>query len=558
MFKFLKEKLKSAISIFSSKAEKEGDARETLEERPIAWKKEAEHIEEDMLAKPLEERKEPIEEKIAQSTGIQETEKETKTRAVEEKKNAAEKHLEKQEKEPVEKKAVIHEDIMPNREEKGSHEKGTGAALEESQQEKQSFFQRIKEKFAKPAEQKEGREQADEQLPESQEQKQEKPLREDDAQKRQNRPQQDLEIQEWKEPAAQKHDKPIAYGEKQSKDDSKPLQEIKSQSESRPPKEKGDTPGEQRAPHKTGYKEEKNVESTEEPKGFFAKLKERVQTVTISEDKFNEIFWGLEVVMLENNVAVEVIEKIKEDLREKLVDKPIRRGLVESTITGTLGKSIKGILSRFEPADMIKLASKKKPFVVCFVGVNGSGKTTTIAKMAYLFQHNNMSVVIAAADTFRAAAIDQLQTHADRLGVKLIKHDYGSDAAAVAFDAIKHAESKGRDIVLIDTAGRLHSNANLMEEMKKVVRVAKPDMVIFVGESITGNDCVEQARIFSSAVQIDGIILSKADVDEKGGAAISISYVTQKPILYIGTGQDYPDLKRFDPNAIVESLGLSA
>jgi fused signal recognition particle receptor len=163
---------------------------------------------------------------------------------------------------------------------------------------------------------------------------------------------------------------------------------------------------------------------------------------------------------------------------------------------------------------------------------------------------------MAAADTFRAAAIDQLQLHADKLGIKLIRHDYGSDPAAVAFDAIKHAEASKKDVVLIDTAGRLHSNTNLMDEMKKIMRVAKPDLKLFVGESITGNDCTEQAKQFDQAVGIDGIILAKADVDEKGGAAISVSYVTKKPIFYLGVGQEYPDLQQFDKDKLIASIGL--
>ena len=167
-----------------------------------------------------------------------------------------------------------------------------------------------------------------------------------------------------------------------------------------------------------------------------------------------------------------------------------------------------------------------------------------------------LGVVLAAADTFRAAAIDQLQLHADKLKVKLIKHDYGSDPAAVAFDAVKHAQSTDKDVVLIDTAGRIHSNINLMEELSKIIRVAKPDLKIFVGESITGNDCTEQAKKFDDAVGIDGIILSKADVDDKGGAAISVSYVTKKPILYLGIGQEYDDLEFFKKESILQSIGF--
>ncbi|MBW2999693.1 signal recognition particle-docking protein FtsY, partial [Candidatus Woesearchaeota archaeon] len=224
-------------------------------------------------------------------------------------------------------------------------------------------------------------------------------------------------------------------------------------------------------------------------------------------------------------------------------------------IEETLKKSISELFET-EKMDLLGNVQKKKPYVIAFVGVNGSGKTTTIAKMAKLFQNNNMKCVLAAADTFRAAAIQQLEEHANNLGVKIIKYDYGADPAAVAFEAVKYAQSKGLDVVLIDTAGRQHSNINLMEEMEKIMRIAKPDMKIFIGESITGNDCVEQAKSFNEAVGIDAIILSKADVDEKGGAAISISYVTKKPIIYLGTGQSYEDLQEFDKAVILRSLGF--
>lgn len=305
--------------------------------------------------------------------------------------------------------------------------------------------------------------------------------------------------------------------------------------------------------------EKKIEEKVEEKKGFFSrltsKISEAVTTTSISESKFDDLFWDLEVVLLENNVAVEVIDKIKSDLKQSIVDKPIHRGKVEETVMSSLKNSISGLFE-FSKVDLLEKAKSKKPFVICFVGVNGSGKTTSIAKVANLLLKNKLSVVLAAADTFRAAAIDQLQLHADKLGVKLIRYDYGADAAAVAFDAVKYAQAKSKDVVLIDTAGRLHSNHNLVEEMKKIVRVSKPDMIVFVGESITGNDCVEQAKQFNEAVPIDGIILSKADIDEKGGAAISVSYVTKKPILYIGTGQEYDDLELFNKDKVLASVGL--
>jgi fused signal recognition particle receptor len=302
--------------------------------------------------------------------------------------------------------------------------------------------------------------------------------------------------------------------------------------------------------------EEKKPEPVpEEEKGFFAKVKEAITTKKISEKQFDEMFWDLELALLENNAAVEVIEKIKADLKSELVEKPIPRTRVQETIVSSLRKSITDLFP-VEPPDLLSLAKTKKPYVICFVGVNGSGKTTSIAKVAHALKQRGLSVVLAAADTFRAAAIDQLQLHADKLGVKLIRHDYGSDPAAVAFDAIKHAQAAGKDVVLIDTAGRLHSNTNLMDEMKKILRVAKPDLKLFVGESITGNDCVEQARQFDDAVGIDGIILAKADVDEKGGAAISVSYITKKPIFYLGVGQDYADLQQFDKDKLIASIGL--
>ncbi len=301
----------------------------------------------------------------------------------------------------------------------------------------------------------------------------------------------------------------------------------------------------------------KKPEGKEEgKKGVIEKIAGAITTTRISEEKFDSLFEEMEIVLLENNVAVEVIEKIKADLKSSVVGKPIQRGKVEEEVTRSLKESVESLFD-VKKIDLVKEARGKKPFIILFSGINGSGKTTTIAKVSRLLESNGMKCVIAASDTFRAAAIQQLQEHADRLGVKLIRQEYGADPAAVAFDAIKYAESKGVDVVLIDTAGRQHSNKNLIEEMKKIVRVSKPDLKIFVGEAITGNDCVEQAKTFNEAIGIDGIILAKADVDEKGGAAISVGYVTRKPIIYLGTGQNYEDLAPFNPSMVVESLGLS-
>jgi len=297
-------------------------------------------------------------------------------------------------------------------------------------------------------------------------------------------------------------------------------------------------------------------EESKEKKGFFGKLKEKIVTTKLSYEKFENLFSDLELILMENNVAMEVIEKIKNDLTKNLVENPIKRTKIEETIKKSLKNSLDDLFKVEELNLLRKIKYGKKPFVIVFFGINGSGKTTTIAKIADLLKKNKISCVLAASDTFRAASIEQLQHHADKLGIKLIKHDYGSDPAAVSFDAIKHAEAKNIDVVLVDTAGRLQNQVNLMEELKKIVKVAKPNLRLFVGESIAGNDCVEQAQKFNEAVGIDGIILTKSDVDEKGGAAISVSYVTKKPIIYLGVGQKYEDLIEFEPNLVVESLGL--
>ncbi len=341
------------------------------------------------------------------------------------------------------------------------------------------------------------------------------------------------------------------------------------------PEEKEETPaekGEKAEPAKEQKKEEAKPEEKveeveespkkkepEEKKGIFGKIKESVTKKSISEEKFEKLFWELEVVLMENNVAVEVIEKIKNDLKQELVEQKVLRGKIEEIIKKTLTKSINEVL-KSEGIDLLEMIKEKseKPYVIAFVGINGTGKTTTIAKIAKLLQKNKLKPVIAASDTFRAAAIQQLEEHANKLDVRMIKHDYGSDPAAVAFDAVKYAKAKELDVVLIDTAGRMHSNVNLMDEMKKIIRVAKPDLKIFVGDSLTGNDCVEQSREFDKAVGIDAIILAKADVDEKGGAALSVSYVTKKPIMFLGVGQGYEDLETFDSAKIMQMLGLEA
>ena len=280
--------------------------------------------------------------------------------------------------------------------------------------------------------------------------------------------------------------------------------------------------------------------------------------IIIDEKKVEDILEDLEIILLESDVAFEVVDAISESLKEKLVGrrKKITEKLSEIVIN-ELKDIIRGILdkNRFDFDEFVtEKLKEKRPLNLVFVGVNGTGKTTTIAKIAHRLMGQGYSVVFAAGDTFRAGAIEQLEEHAKRLGVRLIKHKQGADPAAVIFDAIKHAESKKIDVVLADTAGRMHTKKNLLDQLEKIKRVTKPDLIIFVDESIAGNDAVERARMFAETVGIDGSILTKLDADPKGGTAISISYVTDKPILFFGVGQEYGDLVKFDTEWLIERI----
>lgn len=313
---------------------------------------------------------------------------------------------------------------------------------------------------------------------------------------------------------------------------------------------------------------EENLQETEEKfdeiieekepkkKSVVEKLRDKISTRKIDDKKFEELFWDLELALMESNVALEVVEKIKDNLRVDLVNVQLERKKIEDIIKESLKNTLIELFNS-EDFDLVeKIKKKDGAYVIAFFGINGSGKTTTISKIAKMLKDNGISCVLAAADTFRAAAINQLEEHGKKLGIKVIKHDYGADAAAVAFDAIKHARSKEIKAVLIDTAGRMHSNVNLMDELKKIVRVSNPDLKIFVGESITGNDCVEQARKFNDSIGIDGVVLAKADIDEKGGTLVSISYVIDKPIFYLGTGQNYGDIEKFNLDKLMNKLGV--
>lgn len=295
-------------------------------------------------------------------------------------------------------------------------------------------------------------------------------------------------------------------------------------------------------------------------KSFFEKIRGKITKVKISEKEFEIYAEELKMLLLENNVAFEVADKVISELRKKILGREFLKKEIESEVKEALKEIIERILP--EPFNIIERIKEKQadqakePFVILFVGINGTGKTTTIAKIASYLKKNGISCVFAAADTFRAASIEQLNTHGERTGVKVISQQYGSDPASVGFDAIQYAKKNFINCVLIDTAGRMHTSKNLLKEIEKISRVCKPDIKIFVGESITGNDSVEQAKSFNWAIGIDGIILTKADVDEKGGTALSVGYVTKRPILFLGTGQDYDEIEVFNKKKFVKELGL--
>ncbi|MEM4258873.1 MAG: signal recognition particle-docking protein FtsY [Candidatus Thermoplasmatota archaeon] len=275
----------------------------------------------------------------------------------------------------------------------------------------------------------------------------------------------------------------------------------------------------------------------------------------IDDAKLDDLLWELEIGLLESDVAYSVIQSIKNDIKKEFSTVPFYKVKTSDFIETILKNAILHVLKRseFDFLEYIK-KQKKKPVVIMFVGVNGTGKTLAIAKIATLLKKHGITCVLAAGDTFRAGAIEQLSIHAENIGVKIVKHGPGSDPAAVAFDAIEHAKAKHRDVVLLDTAGRMQTNSNLMDEMAKIKRVAKPDLIIFVGDALSGNDAVEQAKRFHEVVGIDGVILNKVDADAKGGSSLSIAYTLGKPLLFVGVGQGYEDQRPFDPEWMIQNL----
>jgi fused signal recognition particle receptor len=288
-------------------------------------------------------------------------------------------------------------------------------------------------------------------------------------------------------------------------------------------------------------------------------LVNKVTTTELKAENLRPLLSEFKISLVENDVALPVAERICNEMekrlegiqvkrledRRKIVEKNLREVLLETMLTNNKIDLLRAIEEK---------RKKGEPFVIVFVGINGTGKTTTIAKVAKFLNKKGYSVVLACSDTYRAGSIEQLEEHAKRLEMRMIKHKYGSDPAAVAYDTINHAKAHGINVVLIDTAGRMQTNRNLMDELAKIKRIANPDLTILTVDSLTGNDAVMQAEEFHKSVGIDATILTKVDADIKGGSALSVTYVTKKPILFIGTGQKYDDLEEFDPEKFVQMI----
>ncbi len=294
-------------------------------------------------------------------------------------------------------------------------------------------------------------------------------------------------------------------------------------------------------------------------KSGFKGLVTKVTTTELKAENITQILSDFKMSLAENDVAFPVAERICDELEKRLVGVQVKRlEDRKKVVEENLRQVLLDIMLTNNKIDLLKKVEEKReagePFVLLFVGINGTGKTTTIAKVAQYLRDNGYSVVFAASDTYRAGSIEQLEEHARRLGMRMIKHKYGGDPAAVAYDAISHAKAHGVNVVLIDTAGRMQTNQNLMNELAKVKRVVQPDLTVLTLDSLIGNDAVMQAEEFHKSIGVDATILTKVDADVKGGSALSVTYVTQKPILFIGVGQTYKDLELFNPEKFVNMV----
>jgi fused signal recognition particle receptor len=291
-------------------------------------------------------------------------------------------------------------------------------------------------------------------------------------------------------------------------------------------------------------------------------LSNAVSKIVVTElkaEKLRPILDDFRFSLIENDVAVSVAYYITDELEKRLDGIQVKRiSDRKDLVKDTLHQVLIEILTTKETINLIQLIEEKRklkePFSILFVGINGTGKTTSIVKVAKFLMKKGYSVVLAGSDTYRPGSIEQLEQHSKKLGVRMIKHDYGADPAAVAYDTISHAQSRGINVVLIDTAGRIQTDRNLMSELAKIKRVVSPDLTILVIDALIGNDAVLQAEEFHSSVTVDGSILTKVDADVKGGASLSVAHITGKPIIFIGVGQNYEDLEAFEPERFTNMI----
>jgi fused signal recognition particle receptor len=276
--------------------------------------------------------------------------------------------------------------------------------------------------------------------------------------------------------------------------------------------------------------------------------------LVVSEKDIAEALSELEMTLLECDVAFQVTDATIPRLRANLIGKHRKIGsCIDDLVVGALKSALLEVLGTgFDLVQYIK--THPHPVKILFTGVNGTGKTTTIAKIGFFLKKQGLTVVIGAGDTYRAGAIEQIGVHAERIGIKIIQHQEGADPSAVLFDTVQYAVSHKIDVVLADTAGRFHTKSNLMSQLEKIKRVMKPDLVIYVDEAVAGNDAVIRAAEFERTVGADAVVLTKADMDSRGGAAISIAHTIGKPLMFLGTGQGYDDIMPFDPVQVVEEL----
>ncbi|WP_117593605.1 signal recognition particle-docking protein FtsY [Haloprofundus halophilus] len=304
---------------------------------------------------------------------------------------------------------------------------------------------------------------------------------------------------------------------------------------------------------------DESVDDGEEEQSGPGRLKRAAAFATgriiIEEEDLEQPLWELEMALLQSDVEMGVAEQMLDTIREKMLG--TTRKQVQTTaqlVEEALHDALLDVISVGQFDFDQRIADADKPVTIIFTGVNGVGKTTSIAKLSEYFEKQGYSTVLANGDTYRAGANEQIRKHAENLDRKLISHEQGGDPAAVIYDAVEYAEAHDIDVVLGDTAGRLHTSNDLMAQLEKIDRVVGPDMTLFVDEAVAGQDAVQRAKKFDETAEIDGAILTKADADSSGGAAISIAYVTGKPILFLGTGQEYDDIERFVPEELVASL----